>query len=167
MRLDVDDEVMARGVKRQHAWSRVGLLLLLVSATSTFAEPVAQVEVSVVERVNELRRTRGLEPLRADAALTALAREHSCRMAREEGFSHDTGGTFRDRVRAAGIPYRAIGENLAKIMTDAEPGGRAIDGWMKSEGHRANVVSQEFTTTGVGVCRQGRTYYFTQIFMRP
>src|SRR5687768_4721693 len=107
--------MMAGLVELCHAWSSVGFFLLLVGATSAFAEPVAQVEVSVVERVNEIRRTRGLAPLRVDAALATLAREHSCRMARDEGFSHDTGGAFRDRVRAAGIRYRAIGENLAKI----------------------------------------------------
>ena len=145
------------------------LLLLLVTATATsaFAEPLVAVEALVVERVNEIRRTRGAAPLRVDAALTTLAREHSCRMAREQGFSHDTGGTFRDRVRAAGIPYRAIGENLAKIVTDAEPVERAMDAWMKSEGHRANLISTEFSTTGAGVCRDGRTYYFTQIFLHP
>ena len=143
------------------------LLLLLVTTTSAFAEPVAAVEALVVERVNEVRRTRGAAPLRVDARLTALAREHSCRMAREEGFSHDTGGTFRERVRAAGIAYRAMGENLAEITTDAEPVERAMSAWMKSEGHQANLVSQEFTTTGVGVCRRERTYYFTQIFLHP
>jgi uncharacterized protein YkwD len=143
------------------------LLLLLVTAASAFAEPVAPVEALVVERVNEIRRPRGAAPLRVDAALTALAREHSCRMAREKEFSHDTGGTLRERVRAAGIRYRAIGENLAQITTDAEPVERAITAWMKSEGHRANLVSPEFTTTGVGVCRPGRMYYFTQIFLHP
>lgn len=157
---------MAGLVELRRACSSIGLLLV-VSATYAFAEPAAHVEVSVVARVNEIRRTHGVEPLRVDTALTALAREQSCRMARDESFGHDTGGTFRDRVRAAGIPYRAIGENLAKIMTDTEPVERAIGGWMKSEGHRANVVSREFSTTGVGVCRHGRAYYFTQIFMRP
>src|SRR5688500_12141335 len=109
-----------------HAAS-VALLLLLASTTSAFAEPVPPVEASGGERVHELRRTRGVASLRVAAALTALAREHSCRMAREDGFSHATGGSFRERVRAAGIPSRAIGENLAKIMTDAEPVQRAID----------------------------------------
>ncbi|HUF29714.1 MAG TPA: hypothetical protein VMM77_03545 [Gemmatimonadaceae bacterium] len=45
------------------------LLLLVLSAPYAVAGPVAHVEVSVVERVNEIRQTRGLEPLRVDTAL--------------------------------------------------------------------------------------------------
>lgn len=52
-------------------------------------------------------------------------------------------------------------------MTDTDPVERAVSGWMTSERHRATLLSEEFSTTGVGVCRRGRAYYFTQIFVRP
>ena len=38
---------------------------------------------------------------------------------------------------------------------------------MKSAGHRENILRPDFTDTGVGVCRDGTTYYFTQVFLRP
>lgn len=38
---------------------------------------------------------------------------------------------------------------------------------MKSPSHRDNILSPEYTETGVGVCRRDRTYYFTQLFLRP
>lgn len=114
--------------------------------------------------MNEIRRARGLAPLTTDQALTDLARDHSCGMARDERFGH---GSFADRVRAAGIAYRAIGENLARIANGTAPVDRAVNGWMKSEGHRANILSTGFSATGVGVCRGDGAYYFTQLFVRP
>ena len=36
----------------------------------------------------------------------------------------------------------------------------------RAAGHRDNMLSREFTVTGVGVCVRGTMYYFTQIFMR-
>ncbi len=41
-----------------------------------------------------------------------------------------------------------------------------MEGWMKSPGHRVNVLRPDFTDTGVGVCRDGTTYYFTEVFLR-
>ncbi len=38
---------------------------------------------------------------------------------------------------------------------------------MQSPGHRKNILHPDFTQTGVGVCRDGSTYYFTQVFLRP
>lgn len=140
------------------------VFLLIAAALPGAAAPAPHVETSVVERVNEIRRARGLAPLTTDRALTDLARDHSCRMARDEAFGH---GSFGDRVRAAGIGYRAIGENLARIANGPDPVDRAVNGWMKSEGHRANILSADFRATGVGVCRRDDAYYFTQLFVRP
>jgi uncharacterized protein YkwD len=62
--------------------------------------------------------------------------------------------------------YLAAGENLARIES-RDPVGRAVSGWLKSPGHRENMLSARFTTTGVGACRKGRAIYFTQLFLRP
>ena len=38
---------------------------------------------------------------------------------------------------------------------------------MTSPTHRDNILSREFTETGVGICRRDAGYYFTQLFLRP
>ena len=146
----------------------------LVSAREAVGQTVPQtasgrMEARVLDRVNKARTDKGLAKLRADARLSDVAREYSCRMARDDVFGHTspTGGTLRDRVRAAGYTYAAAGENLAKTVNARYPIERAVQGWLKSEGHRNNIMSPEFTVTGVGVCHRETTYYFTQIFLRP
>ena len=88
---------------------------------------------------------------------------------RDGFFSHTApaGDDVGDRVQAAGKPYRAIGENIARNVDARNPVDRAVEGWMKSDGHRENMLTDRFTETGVGVCRTGREYFFTQVFLRP
>ena len=159
---------------------RSALVLALVVAVGVLAarEVVAQavpqtasgrMEARVLDRVNKARTDNGLAKLRADARLSDVAREYSCRMARDDVFGHKspTGGTLRDRVRAAGYHWAAAGENLAKTVNARYPIERAVQGWLKSDGHRNNILSTEFTMTGVGICHRETVYYFTQIFLRP
>jgi uncharacterized protein YkwD len=90
-------------------------------------------------------------------------------MAEKDFFAHvsPAGENVADRVREAGHPYVLVGENLAMMTNAPQPAQIAVQGWMESPGHRENILRRGFTETGVGVCREGRTYYFTQIFMHP
>lgn len=90
-------------------------------------------------------------------------------MAAERFLGHEgpDGSTLGDRVRATGKPFRVIGENLAMNVNAADPVAAAVQGWMKSETHRDNILRREFTETGVGICRREARYYFTQLFLRP
>jgi uncharacterized protein YkwD len=147
------------------------VVLAPVAATPAAPEPTAAgdaVEHAVVAGVNDVRRQHALPPLKPDPSLAETARRHSCDMAKRAFFSHTSpdGASMRDRLIKAGVRYRAAGENLASIE-GPDPAKRAIEGWMKSAGHRENILSQEFTTTAVGACRAGRAVYITQLFVRP
>ncbi|CAA9552555.1 MAG: hypothetical protein AVDCRST_MAG88-877 [uncultured Thermomicrobiales bacterium] len=128
----------------------------------------AAMEREVVRRINDIRQERGLRPLEGHEQLAAIARDYSCRMAREDFFSHASpmGGTVADRAREAGVEYRLIGENLARNTNAAEPVEVAVQGWMDSAGHRENILREGFTETGVGICRADERYYFTQVFLQ-
>ena len=39
-----------------------------------------------------------------------------------------------------------------------------VDGWMKSPGHRANIMNRDYRYIGVGVARSGGDVYATQNF---
>ena len=150
------------------AW--IGPASVVQATSSTDAgRSIARMEGGLLRRVNDLRRQHGLAPLRRDRALAAAARAYSCRMAAEGFLGHESpdGSTLGDRVRAAGKPFRVIGENLAMNENAAEPVAAAVRGWMKSETHRDNILRDEFTETGVGICRRDTRYYFTQLFLRP
>ena len=133
--------------------------------TSTSAGPAATVAAQrqrVVDLVNAERAGAGCRPLAVDQRLVAAAQAHSTDMASNDYFSHTSldGRTFADRILAAGYP-RPAAENIAKGQRSADEVMRA---WMRSKGHRANILDCGLTTIGVGLDTRG--WYWTQDFGR-
>lgn len=128
----------------------------------------AKMEAAIRQRINQIRQEQGLNPLQNNEKLAQVARNYSQQMARDKFFSHtgSDGSTLTTRVRAGGITYWAVGENLFKSTNVPEPVPFAVQGWMDSPGHRENILRPVFTETGIGVWREGNTYYITQLFMR-
>ncbi len=129
---------------------------------------VGQMETQTHQRINIIRQQQGLTPLRQNPRLAQVARNYSRRMAEQNFFSHTSpqGDTMVQRVKSAGIFYLVIGENLFTSTNIPQPVPAAVNGWMNSPGHRANILRPEYRETGIGVWRRGNTYYFTQLFMR-
>jgi uncharacterized protein YkwD len=110
-------------------------------------------EVSPADRVlyltNLERRANGLPPVKGQPNLEAAAAAHAQDMAFLDYFAHDSadGRTPWDRLRAAGYDYSAAGENIAAGYATPEA---AMEGWMSSPGHRANILNGTFRELGVG-----------------
>lgn len=130
---------------------------------------IAEMETLVQQRINEIRQEQGLRPLQNNDRLAQVARDYSRLMAEKNFFSHTgpDGRNVGQRVQAAGIVYWIVGENLFKSVNIPDPGPIAVKGWMESPGHRENILNARYSETGVGVWRQGNSYYFTQLFLRP
>lgn len=128
----------------------------------------AKMEDQVRQQINAIRQEKGLSQLRHNERLAEVARSYSRRMAEEDFFAHVSpkGDTPAQRVQSAGIFYLLVGENLFTSTNIPQPVPAAIDGWMKSRGHRENILRPEYRETGIGVWRRGNTYYITQLFMR-
>jgi hypothetical protein len=123
-------------------------------------------ERAMVDATNEQRKQQELQPLTPDEKLFAAARKHSADMASEKTLSHDLRGKgAADRVRDTGYRYFEVGENIA--FNDPTP-QVAVNAWMHSPPHRANILRNDFTEIGVGIARSadGQPYY-TQVFGRP
>lgn len=121
-------------------------------------------EKQVVTLVNQARRDNGLLPLQADSQLNRLARKKAEDMAKNNYFSHTspTYGSAFDMMQAAGIVYRTAGENIAKGQKTAET---VMQGWMNSQGHRANILNRNYSRVGVGYAVSSTgTPYWVQIF---
>jgi uncharacterized protein YkwD len=129
---------------------------------------IEEIETAVARR-DGIRGEEMRPPLRTDPDLVRVARQYSCALLERGALSHhdQSGKTVGDRVLAAGKRYQAVGENLASSSGAGDPVDAAIGAWMRSTGHRENILQPEFVETGVGACRKGETYYFTQIFLRP
>ena len=126
------------------------------------------IERRAFEETNQARLKNGLEPLTWDGELFRLARAHSEQMALQKFFAHETPGglQLKDRARANQIRFRVIGENIAYNKGYDDPGGFAVERWMISSGHRANILYAGFQSAAIGsyVAADGSTY-LTQVFI--
>jgi uncharacterized YkwD family protein len=137
----------------------------VVSDANTASDSLSAFEREVVQLVNQERAKRGLAPLKVDVELSKVARVKSEDMRDQGYFSHDspTYGSPFDMMKRFGIQFRAAGENIAAGYPTPEA---AVKGWMNSSGHRANILSSQFTHIGVGYAKGGAYgHYWTQQFM--
>lgn len=146
---------------------RIAVLSLFLSLTpASPADPFTELETQVLQQVNRERRSRGLSALHLDPQLTNLARQHSRNMAERRFFSHDdpAHGGVGDRLKAAGVPWTACAENIFRTSATPDPARAAVRAWMKSPGHRANLLGKNYTRTGIGIDNRG-AFLVTQIFV--
>lgn len=131
-------------------------------------EEATDTERRAFEVTNELRAKNGLAPLDWDPQLCLLARTHSRNMSVLGFFSHKTpeGLRLRDRARVAGMRYQVIAENIAYNQGYDDPGAFAVERWMISPGHRANLLGSEFRGSAIGsfIAPDG-TVFLTQLFI--
>lgn len=118
------------------------------------------VENEVLNLVNSERSKQGLRPLTLNWELSRVAKIKSKDMSDNRYFSHQspTYGSPFDMMRNFGISYRSAGENIAMGQKTST---QVMRDWMNSSGHRANILSSNFTELGVG--KYGT--YWTQQFI--
>lgn len=116
----------------------------------------------IFDLTNLIRDRHGFAPVEWDDEVANVAYLHSKDMSQGNYFSHTspTFGELGDRFENGGIPFKAVGENIAAKYVD---GVAAVEGWLNSEGHRATLLHEGFTHLGVGVYQD----YYTQNFMTP
>jgi uncharacterized protein YkwD len=132
-------------------------------------EDAGTIERTAFEKTNEARVQNGLQPLAWDPLLCKMARMHSEDMARRGYFAHETpeGLEPKDRSRALGLlHFRVLAENIAFNKGFADPGAFAVERWMMSGGHRANILYVGFQSSAIGsyVAADG-SVYLTQVFL--
>jgi len=115
--------------------------------------------------VNKQRSRYGLPALGLDRALVSAAQYHSNEQAQYRTMTHSDrrGRTLGQRITQAGFPqWQSVGENVAFGYNDETS---CMDAWMKSPGHRANILNHSYTHMGSAVAWSGdNTPYFTQDF---
>ena len=127
------------------------------------ADTVAAYEQEVFDLVNQIREENGLEPFVYNETLAETARAHSQDMIDRNFFDHynPDGKSPFDRMEANGIRYSMAAENIAAGYPSPEA---VVEGWMNSDGHRANILGG-CEELGVGLALGGSYgYYWTQCF---
>ncbi len=148
---------------------------------------ITELEKKVHDLINRERRKKGLSTLAWDESLHHIARRYSSDMSERGFFSHNDpeGRCFMDRYKAGGFECRlrfgnktCLGaeniaqENLYKSVlyrngvpsyawnSVDEIAASVVDLWMKSKGHRENILTPYFKCQGIGIAfsEDGRVY---------
>ncbi|MFE2527913.1 sigma-70 family RNA polymerase sigma factor [Streptomyces sp. NPDC059382] len=133
------------------------------SAPAPAPAPPQGVAGQVVALVNSERSKAGCGPLKEDSQLRSAAQGHSDDMARRDFFAHTNpdGADPGKRTTAAGYDWSTYGENIARGQQSAQS---VMDSWMKSPGHRANILNCSFKDIGVGIHNGSGGPWWTQNF---
>ena len=120
------------------------------------AEPQAH---QLVRLTNGRRASQGLPPLKAASELMNSSQYHSNWMANHNCFSHNCPGEpdWVQRIINGGyVDYVLLGENIAAGYTSANG---AVQAWMESPGHRANMLNPDFREAGGGYAYSAASDY--------
>lgn len=131
-------------------------ILFAVPQSTAFARETAalrdreRVRAELMTRVDDERRRAGRQPLTVDSRLDVAAQRHADDMLARSYFAHrdPDGKTVRERAREAGFDWSAIGENIAEGQQSVK---EVVESWMRSAGHRENILDRRYTRTGVGL----------------
>jgi uncharacterized protein YkwD len=106
---------------------------------------------------NQERSRHGLPALRENPRLRRAAGQHAAHMVGARFFDHTAPGgvTMVDRIRRTGYTSGArawsVGENIAWASGNLATALQIHRSWMRSPGHRANILQRAFREIGIGV----------------
>ncbi|HEY6293161.1 MAG TPA: CAP domain-containing protein [Terriglobia bacterium] len=147
------------------------------SVPARSALEIADLEKQMYELVNRDRSDPAnageiggkVTPLKWNERLASVARAHSRAMLTQGFFAHvdPEGRSPGMRVRAAGIGWQAVGENIA-IYPSVESAETAFMNEPRFEhNHRSNILGSKYTDVGVGIVQDPRGwYYITEEFLQ-
>ena len=124
------------------------------SASGSNATSLVSLQSGVLQQLNLIRAQHGLVALKLDGQLNASAAQHSREMGEDGYFAHNSadGTSFWKRIQhwygSTSYGYWSVGENLLWSSPDVDAKG-ALQLWMNSPEHRANILDARFRDTGV------------------
>ena len=138
----------------------------LAQANKTATSDNPDVEAEILRLTNIEREKAGLQPLKNEtgAYYFAKLRAEEC----HQLFSHTrpNGQGFHTVFCDEKVFYVYAGENLAKCSgyEYSDYASVCVEGWMNSEGHRANILNPKFTSIAIATVVIGNTQCSVQLF---
>ena len=121
-------------------------------------------EKEVFDLINEQRTNNGLTALKMDSEALNVARIKAQDMVDNNYFSHNSpiyGSPFQ-MLNSFKVTYKTAGENIAGNSSNSG----AVNAWMNSSGHKANILNSSFNYTGIGVVKSSKYgKIYVQIFL--
>ena len=152
--------------KKKHSYSSLFIVIFLFcQSVYGFQVPTDRLETGEVEQelydlINRERAKQGISLLQISKNLIPIARRHSQDMAGQSELTHNSqdGKTYAQRLQEAGLFFKAFSQSFLPEAIH--------NSFMRSKGHRENILDPRFDTVGIGVIYdKDRGYYITQDFL--
>lgn len=143
-------------------------VFILFAAAPSLGIVSAQDEVTqLLNRINELRASRGLHNYTLNGALSAAARQQAQWMAETGAISHvqTDGSTPRTRALANGYASTDVSENI--YMGTNATVGAAWNFWVNSPIHFRGLTNGRYREVGIGVARGAAGRAYVLVFGNP
>ena len=141
--------------------SLAALVVVLVVLFTTFAGALADKSSDVLDLVNKERKAAGLKTVKLNEDLNRVAQLRAAEIAEKWSHTRPNGEQWKTAFADAGVTASYRGENLAKGQYSAD---KAVEDWMDSDGHRANILNKKFTKMGVASVEIDGVTYWVQVF---
>jgi uncharacterized protein YkwD len=146
------------------------LALLMFCAAPTYAagckSDTSEATMAQAQaQLNALRKANGKKPLGVSPKLTKAAVGHACAMATQGFFAHvaPNGSNLKSRIKAVRYNYCFGAENLAQGQQTLSA---AMAAWMKSPGHRKNMLAGKADEFGFAEASSPTGPYWVLVFGR-
>ena len=136
------------------------LLAVLLPPGVAHASPASEYAAKAVVATNVAREANDRKAFKVDECLRGFAVKQARKMAAAGEIFHQDLGAIMDECGLV-----TTGENVAY----GYPTGRKVvdQGWMRSDGHRANILNPDFKLVAVAARRdEGGTWFVAQVFGR-
>lgn len=137
-------------------WLLVAMPLPLLGQEGRAIQPLA---AQLLALANQARAAAGAPELKWDDSLAVAARKHCQRMTTEGPIGHQYPGELdlSERAGLTGAHFDLIEENVAIGATADE----IHNAWMRSKGHRENMLNPEVDRVGISVIASRGVLYAT------
>ena len=117
----------------------------------------------ILKLVNKERKKRGLGKVKLDSTLSSVANTRAVEISRKFSHKRPHGGYYYDIINSIHYNCKLSGENIAGGQVNAKA---VMKAWMKSPGHKANILRKGFNRLGVGFYTTNfkYAYYWVQVF---
>lgn len=132
--------------------------LVVPAAPQASAMSTRTFDRALFQQTNASRVSRDVKRLKYHSCLNRYADRQAKRMAKERRMFHQN-----LRVVLKKCKMKRVGENVATGFTSPKANVRA---WLRSPGHRRNLLSKGYTRLATGVAKAGGRTYTVQVFGR-
>lgn len=135
------------------------------STAISYEQVKAQLEKDVFNKINEIRKKKGLAPYSWNIEIEGIAEKRAKGISSCFKHTLPDGREFENLYYDANIAFGYVGENIAYGYNSAES---VVDAWQKHAVHKDLLYSPYFTycTIGVYITPSGKIYYAAEFMSK-